>query len=206
MATRAYQSTVRQQAAQTTRALIVDAAIALFNERGWSRTTVKLVAQEAGVALETVYSSVGNKTDLLKAALEVSVVGDYEAAPLADRPEFKAMGEGDFESRLAAVPAMLSAMYGRSVGIYRAINEAAQADPTIYALRQELHTLQRVDTARGVELAVQRKPTQTEIDGVWALISFETYDNLIYSAGWTDEQYKTWLVDILAKFLRGGPQ
>ena len=43
--TRPYSSTRRQAQAAQTRADVLDAAIALFNERGWSGTTLAAIAE-----------------------------------------------------------------------------------------------------------------------------------------------------------------
>jgi AcrR family transcriptional regulator len=52
------------QAVETRRA-ILQAARVLFAERGYARTTVKDVAQRAGVSPQTVYDSVGSKRALV---------------------------------------------------------------------------------------------------------------------------------------------
>ena len=64
---RSYRSPVRTEAAQVTRAAIVEAARALFAERGYARTSVAAVAERAGVALNTVYTSIGGKPALVAA-------------------------------------------------------------------------------------------------------------------------------------------
>ncbi|MCW2597450.1 MAG: TetR/AcrR family transcriptional regulator, partial [Jatrophihabitans sp.] len=69
--------------AARTRAEVLSAASDLFVERGWSGTSIRDVARGAGVSVETVYASVGTKAELLKTAVEISVVGDDEPIPLA---------------------------------------------------------------------------------------------------------------------------
>ena len=65
MAPRSYTSPVRTRHAEDTRRAILEAALTLFNERGYSRTSVAAVAEAAGVALNTVYTSVGGKPALM---------------------------------------------------------------------------------------------------------------------------------------------
>ena len=91
---RSYDSPRRRAMAADTRVVVLEAAARLFAERGWSGTSVRDVAREAGVSVETVYASVGSKTKLLTRAIEVGVVGDDEPVPLAERPEFVALGRG----------------------------------------------------------------------------------------------------------------
>jgi AcrR family transcriptional regulator len=72
---RAYRSArSRQQAAQT-RTVVLAAATALFGDRGWSATGMRDVANEAGVAVETVYANFRTKAELLLAAIDVGVLG-----------------------------------------------------------------------------------------------------------------------------------
>lgn len=67
MAKRTYTSTVRAVAARETHAAILQAAEELFTERGYARATVSGIAERAGVALNTVYTSVGGKAALMEA-------------------------------------------------------------------------------------------------------------------------------------------
>ena len=53
---RTYRSELREQQAERTRQLIAAAARTRFLEGGWSGTSVRSVAQDAGVSEATVYS------------------------------------------------------------------------------------------------------------------------------------------------------
>ncbi|MBV9577670.1 MAG: helix-turn-helix transcriptional regulator [Chloroflexi bacterium] len=65
--------TWRQAAAQLTRRAILDAATRLFTERGYARTTMADIAAGAGVALDTVYASVGRKAALFRLLVEAAI-------------------------------------------------------------------------------------------------------------------------------------
>jgi AcrR family transcriptional regulator len=195
---RTYDSTLRQKAAAQTRLAIIEAARGLLSERGWSGTTIRRVAESAGVAIETVYSSVGGKVDLLSVAIDVGVGGDADPIPLRDRPAFQALGRGDRRARFQAAASLLEGIYGRTAGINRALTEAAFADARARELREQLQLRQRSDVGLGLRLVLDRAASQTEIDETWALIAFETYDNLVRGAGWTSEQYTQWLTRTLA--------
>lgn len=56
---------LRAQHAEQTRQQILGAARRLFTERGYTRTTVRDIADEAGVSAQTVYDSVGSKKVLV---------------------------------------------------------------------------------------------------------------------------------------------
>jgi len=61
--------TRRQQQKAETRSLILDAARALFEERGFDDTTMRVLAAKAGVGLGTIFAHFPDKGALLMAAL-----------------------------------------------------------------------------------------------------------------------------------------
>ncbi|MFD2795174.1 TetR/AcrR family transcriptional regulator [Promicromonospora vindobonensis] len=67
---------MREQAAASTRAAILDAAEALFAEHGYPRVTIARIAQGAGVAQGTVYASFGNKLALVRELTERAAEDD----------------------------------------------------------------------------------------------------------------------------------
>ena len=56
---------LRDRRAQLTREEILLAARRLFAERGYSRTSVRDIAEAAGVSAQTVYDSIGSKQALV---------------------------------------------------------------------------------------------------------------------------------------------
>src|SRR4051812_6580443 len=56
---------LRERQAQLTREEILKAARRLFAERGYSRTSVRDIAEAAGVSAQTVYDSIGTKQALV---------------------------------------------------------------------------------------------------------------------------------------------
>jgi AcrR family transcriptional regulator len=69
---RTYRSELREQQAERTRQLIATAARARFLEGGWSGTSVRSVAQDAGVSEATVYSVYGSKAGLASSLLDAA--------------------------------------------------------------------------------------------------------------------------------------
>lgn len=70
MTSRPYRSAVREQAAASTRAAILDAAETLFAQDGYARVTIGRIAQAAGVAPNTVYVAFGTKVGLVRGLTE----------------------------------------------------------------------------------------------------------------------------------------
>src|SRR5260221_13453501 len=85
--------------AQQTRRDIVDAARRLFAQRGYSVTSVKDIAAEAGVSVETIYDSVGRKPELL-VALNDAIHESARAGDIVGR----AMAEGTTDTLIALSP------------------------------------------------------------------------------------------------------
>src|SRR3954454_21070175 len=82
---RKYDSSRRQEQARANRAAILESARRRFLEQGYASTTVGEVAGDAGVSVETIYKAFANKAGLLKAVFDVSVTGDDDAVPMAER-------------------------------------------------------------------------------------------------------------------------
>src|SRR6266566_6576365 len=70
----------RRERAQQTRARIVEAAYRLFSRHGYDATTMQAVADEAGVAVQTVYFTFRTKAGLL-ASIESRAIPGGEEGP-----------------------------------------------------------------------------------------------------------------------------
>jgi AcrR family transcriptional regulator len=68
---------------EESRARILEAALALFSANGYERTTVKMIAEAAGVAQGLMYSHFEGKEGLLRAIFERSVADVNESFGLA---------------------------------------------------------------------------------------------------------------------------
>lgn len=198
---RRYQSGLREQQAAATRRAIVDAARELFVANGWTATGVRDVAAAAGVALETVYSHFSSKKGLLRAVTDIAVVGDDAAIALADRSEFRAIGEGSRPRRIRAAARMLTAVQVRTAAVAILLRQAAPADEEIAEMLRSTRNRQRADVAQALELVIGRAPTAPERDGVWALASPEVYLLLVEESGWTPEQYEAWIAETLERVI-----
>ena len=76
----------RRRKAAATRQRIIEAAYRAFCAVGYAGTTMHSVADEAGVAKQTVYFIFHSKPELLSAVTEDYAAGEPDAPPVADRP------------------------------------------------------------------------------------------------------------------------
>jgi AcrR family transcriptional regulator len=91
--TRTYTAPIRSAQAAASRRLILDAALRLFSRDGYAATTLTAVAEEAGLAAETIYKHFQNKPNVLQqlllwlpnlvVALVVLVIGGLAAKALS---------------------------------------------------------------------------------------------------------------------------
>src|SRR3954449_2775669 len=103
---RVYNSPLRAEQAQRTRTAVLDAAGRCFLDKGYAATTMKDVAAEAGVSVQTVFGQ-GSKAALLLACVDRALVGDDETVPLRQRDQFtRLLAAGDKETKLAVLREM----------------------------------------------------------------------------------------------------
>ena len=194
------------------RRAVVDAARTLFLERGYGATTVEAISALSDVPPATVYRLFSSKRGILKSLLDVSIVGDDEAVPLADRPQVRSLVvDPDPKNQLAGFVGVTAQVNSRTAPIYRILVSAAASDPDAAALLDEL-TQQRQRGQRLVARALARAhalgPELRERDAadiIHALMSPEIYRLLVVDRGWTPERYEAWLTGILIDQLLAPP-
>ncbi len=159
------------------------------------------VAAEAGVSTETLYSHFSSKRRLLDAVIDIAVVGDDRPMALAERPEFAAMAQGSRSERTAAAAHLLTVVHGRTAAFAKVIREAASSEAQIAEVLRATRERQRRDVEAAIGLIVGRKPTATERDGIWAMVSPELYLLLVEESDWTRDQYEAWVAETLERVL-----
>ena len=201
---RSYSSPLRAANAQSTRLAVIQAAARLFAEQGYVATSLEDVAREAGVSRATIFTSVGGKGDLLKAAYDVAIVGDDEPVPLPQRPWAQAVrDEPDPERMIEGSARMITAISGRVASIYEAMRGAAAADVEARALLERMRSERRGGAAGFVGFVVARDALRTGLDRkraadvVWVLNDPGLYRLLVRDRGWTPSQFQQWLAETL---------
>jgi AcrR family transcriptional regulator len=198
---RSYNSTRRRRQAEQTRADILMTALRLFDERGWAGTTLAAIAEEAGVAVETIYSGFGSKRALVRDAFDAAVVGDAEPLAFVDRPEFHRLGVGSVAARMEAATEFLADTFARSAGVWRALLDAADGDDELTAWVQEADQRRRLDVRRSLERIFDRELDDTLVDVLWVLYSPDTYRKLVFDRGFTREQYRRAMRDATVRLV-----
>ena len=111
---RRYDASRRRQAAARTREAILDAALQLFAGQGYAATPMTAIAERAGVALDTVYASVGRKPELARLLIETAISGSSQAVPAGERDYVQAIqAASDAETKIAIYASAVRAIAGR---------------------------------------------------------------------------------------------
>lgn len=196
------------------RAAVVEAARRLFLELGYGATTVEAISQEAEVPPATVYRLFSSKLGILRSLIDVSIGGDDEDVPMADRQEVRELTADDDPASLLAGFVALTVQVNRRVApIYRILVSASGADPDAAALLDDL-TRQRQQGQQVIARALSRRSALRPglragdvADLVHALLSPELYRLLVVDRGWEVERYQRWLTETLCgQLLRTTPR
>ncbi|MGC0141915.1 MULTISPECIES: TetR/AcrR family transcriptional regulator [unclassified Pseudactinotalea] len=190
------------------RAQVVRIATELFIRQGYVATTLGEIAQEAGVAVQTIYSAHGSKVGLIAAAHDVALAGDGEPVPLVDRAWFRALSR--CESATEAWRAALDEMHVRTARvapIYRAML-AAEADPEVMELMRTMRR-QRAEFSRLLADQICGRPGGALVDRgrlatvIYATESVECYLLFVLESGWTLTEWRHWVFSSVARELEG---
>jgi AcrR family transcriptional regulator len=184
-----------------TRAKIVAAATELFCKRGYLDTTMGVIANEAGVSVQTLYVSFGSKVAILAAAHDVAVVGDSEPVPVLERPWVaEAHEEPKGRRALALVMANTLSIIERTSPITGVI-QAGAADAEVAELLREINH-QRLTTLRELASVLAAKrgfdsalSVERAADILYAAVSDELYRILVIQRHWPVTDWKEWAYD-----------
>ena len=208
MAKRAYSSPRRAAEAARTRELILDAVATLCTRDGYAATTLKSIAVEAGVSVQSV-TAAGTKAALLIAAFERVFSGVEGRESLADRPAVASiMAEPDTEVALERYLDYVAEANTRTSGIVRAMEEAAHVDAGAAVARADLERRRGSDMLlaagwfadRGL---IPKDDIARVADELGYVVGGEAYAYFVVSRGWDGVAYRAWLGRSVRPFVSG---
>jgi AcrR family transcriptional regulator len=163
------------------------------------------VAAAAGVAAQTIYNTFATKAGLLKAAYDITLAGDAETIPLAERPDVRALYETPDAAALLrgyarlgrelldrVGPLMLQVTAGAAAGeadlvAHQVVTDGERLTGTTM-VAQRLAALDAL--APGVTVEQAR-------DRLWTLNSVQVWHLLTGTRGWSGEEYQDWIGDAM---------
>jgi AcrR family transcriptional regulator len=208
---RRYHSPRRAEQAAATRHAVLDAARELIVSKGYAATTVGEVARRAGVAVDTVYATVGRKPALLRALVEAALSGADEAVPGEQRDYVRrSRAATTARAKFAAYAEGMVSLQPRLAPVFRALRDAAVFDAGCAALWAEIAERRAANMRRFAadlrttgELREDLSDTQVA-DVIWSMNAAEYYTLLVGDRGWSPRQYGDWLVDAWTRLLLAG--
>src|SRR4029077_17107073 len=188
---------------------ILDAALALFMEQGYDDTTIQQVAAAAGVAVQTVYFTFGNKSHLLTEVEDRVVLGTAPSEQWAEQPwaaELRSETDplrlldlfievdGQIKSRVSPFITRLGPALSKDTN--QAVGRDARRDAFFGTVIDRLHQL------GALRLGLSR---ERALDILRVVNSLEAYVELTERRGWSGEEWRVWLRRVLrAELLEGG--
>jgi len=181
-----------------------EAALRLFREQGYAATPMQAIADEAGVAVQTLYFTFGTKRALLSEILDIAIAGDEEPVATLDRPHIQALlDDPDPVAQLRGQARVTRTVYERLAPALEVVRGAATADPDLAALwersiQQRATVMERFIAALAAKTALRDGMDQaTAVDIALALQSPELIMFLTGQRGWSQEKYEQWLANAL---------
>jgi AcrR family transcriptional regulator len=197
---RTYRSPARAAGAARTRLRIIEAARALFQERGFSDTTIATIAEQAGVAPETVYSIYRTKAGLLDAIVREAVLRDDEPEDNVERSWVKhLLRQPDLPTRVTGFARHTAQTTELTSPIYAILASAGTGEDEVDELQRSLLEMRfrgqreiMIALAQGESLRPGLTPQQAA-DTFSALSSPELHHLLTVKRGWSQRRYARWL-------------
>jgi AcrR family transcriptional regulator len=197
--------TLRARQAQLTRDEILSAARRLFAEQGYSRTTVRDIAEAAGVSAQTVYDSIGSKQAIV-ARLNDLIDAEADIAAIVGA----AAGSDDPQQILAVQATVTRSILEHCGDILRALVTGAAAEPDLAQVLAEgnrrhvdgarrivtqLTGLDALDPSVTVDAAVATLSATSDVS--FAVLLADQY-------GWSLDDIQAWIVATNSKLLLRG--
>ncbi len=191
--------------AEQTRARIMDSAYRLFTQQGYEATTMQAVADEAGVAVQTVYFTFHTKAALLM-TIESRAVGG-EGQEWREQRQRELVEERDPRNVVALWVAASASVLNRITAFVALLGANLQMDAESVERRAR-------ERDRWFQLLIDRlvaldalKPglvPSRALDVARAVLRVEAYEDLTLRWGWTEQGWIEWMTDVLARELLDG--
>jgi AcrR family transcriptional regulator len=204
---RRYRSGVRAERAAATRRAVLAAARDLFADGGYERTSVADVATRAGVSVDTVYTAVGRKPELLLAVVDM-VLGSSDEPVRAEQRDYVVAirAAATARDKIEVYAAALGRLMPTVVPLLEALAQAAVTDPGCARVRDAIAERRAANMRlfaadlRGTGEVRPDLDDDAVADVVWATNSPQ-YFALLGDRGWTATAYAEHLADLWCRYL-----
>ncbi len=205
---RPYDSPLRRHQAQRTRRSVLRAARRHFDRDGYA-ARVSAIATSARVSVDTVYTTVGRKPELLLAVIDTVLGSSEDAIPAEQRDYVRALTSAPTaEEKLEIYAAALGRLMPQVAPLLAALAQASVTEPECARVWQHLKERRAANMhhlAEGLRSTGQLRDDLTDddvADVVWVTNSLE-YFTLLVERRWDADRYATHLADLWKRVLLG---
>jgi AcrR family transcriptional regulator len=192
--------TLRDERARVTRRRIADAARTLFGRSGYGATTLQAVADEAGVAVQTVYAVYGSKAGILT-ELRSTILHQPQAEDLFAQ----AMREVKAKRKLELFAQSIRQRWEWGHDIVAIHQDAGATDPSVRAEVDQVLGRRRAGIARLASSIEADLTPGIDVNDAAAILDAltlpEVYAQLTTVNGWSPDGYERWLARSLKRQL-----
>jgi len=194
MPKRSYQSVQRAVSAENTRRSILDAALFLFEERGYPQTTMAEIAARAHVSMNAIYSGIGGKPHLLVALIAEIV---QESQTVWSVTDIESVLSGP--TLLRRIASGARSILERHEWMLGQLFENVATEPLIASAAAQGDSLLKSNLAAAAERLARLGVLQTDLmtaraaDVMWFYFGFSLWREL-RAAGWNWQESEDWLV------------
>ncbi len=192
----------REVAAAETRREILRAARRLFAAHGYAGTSLQQIAEESGVAVQTIYSSVGSKAALV---LALNDLIDEEAGVAELSAGVRA--ETDPPTMIAKAIHLTRQLNERCGDLLQVMLSAVPAEPDVAAafadgMRRHESGVSALAQRLGALGALRAGTTPERAGAAFAMMtSPPSWQQLTQRSGWTFDDSEAWLTTSLTQLL-----
>jgi AcrR family transcriptional regulator len=169
---------------------------------------MEALANEGGVAVETVYATFGSKRSVLARLVDVAVGGDDAPIPILERQKPQQVrSEPDQRQQIRLFARDMTEIMERVGPLFGVMRAAAISEPEIAALLQRLLKTRWENIGVFVQWLEQNGPLRAGLSGeeatdiTWTTSSGEVHQLLRKDRDWTRERYEQWLTETLSVLL-----
>lgn len=179
----------------------------MFTSRGFHGATVEAIAEQAGVAPQTVYFAFNNKVKLISAVIDAAVMGPEETTP-QEQSWWKAMlDEPDPTRSLAIFIRGAGPAFARASTISDVLAAAARTDDEVREIFDHHETLRRKGFSQVLDALATKGALRLDLsrdrllDVFLVVYGDATYHQLTTQMGWPHEDVMDWLCEHLPPLL-----
>ena len=192
--TRRYVSRLRADAAESSKAGVLDAARALFVRRGIDAVTIAQIARKAGVSVPTVYAHFKSKEGILRALLKGALFG-----PRYQKALERLAGERDAVRLIELTAVVARSIYEGESAELGLVRGSSAFSPALRRTEQEFESMRFDMQEERVRLLFEQRKARKDLSFeearriLWMYTSREIYRMLVQESGWTPDRYQAWL-------------